>query len=100
MDGCGAGLDAAFEGGGKEIRFQFDRGETCRACGQVGHRAIAAERVGERDEAAGMEEAIGRMVRGGNLEMALDEVALQRGDNDAEMAGKFSLTTRGEGGGG
>jgi hypothetical protein len=71
--------------GAEVVGLQLDGREADRALGQVGHAAVAGAGVGQRDDAACMQEAVGRHQLLAHGQLGMDFAALRARDLDAEI---------------
>ena len=92
VGGAGGAIERAFEGGAEVVGLQLDGGEADRAFGQMGDAAIAGGGIGQGDDAAGVQIAVGGQQGRLDRQLGLDLAAVDGGDDDAQMAGQVGGT--------
>jgi hypothetical protein len=93
---AGGGLAAhqALARRAEEVALEFDRRETLGPLGQVRHAGITSAGVGQGDHAGRMQEAVGRMHPGPDLELGAHPALGDLGHAQAEQAGQGALLAR------
>jgi hypothetical protein len=95
----GLALDRPVACAAEEVRLQLDRGEACCAFRQAEDAAVPAGRVGERDDRAGVQVAVRRLVLRAELEPRAPDAVARLEDLDTEEArqpGRAGLLQLGE----
>ncbi len=89
VNGRGGAADGAFAQRAQVVGFELDGGKAFGACGQVGNAAVARAGVGQRDDAAGMQKAVGCHQLGFDWHFSDGLFAADVGDDDAQVPGQM-----------
>jgi hypothetical protein len=88
MHGARLAVERALARGVEEVRLELDRGEVLRVFGQVRDAAVARERVGEGDDGAGVQVAVGREHLAAQEHLALHQALGDLGEGHADQPRK------------
>src|SRR5690606_10963262 len=98
MDKLGLAHDGALANGAEEIGLHLDGGEIGGRLGLGDEATIAASAVGQRDDAGGVQEAVGREVVVLHVEPAADVARAGFRPSEPQMVWELPALTFGKGG--
>ncbi len=85
VNGGGGGDDGAVAGCSQVVGFELDGGEAAGTFGQAAAAAVAARGVGQGDNAAGVQKAVGCHHAGFDFQLGDDFAGLSMGEDNAQQ---------------